>query len=451
MGVGLYLNGRFQPPAKSKDPTGDWLRSVEQWFDDEIAGDEFWGFFLIRCRIGETYDGRPALFASIYPIGEEVEFIVPEPGWVTVSAKTSTIGPGYHTALCQLLQRFGEDKKVQWKAAGEEDDDSHDETGYFFSGDRAAVEEEMLLHLKTMASISIETLEEQGYTLQAWNLPIDFGYFDYPGGIHTPLGPRSIDWIRAVLNDPRAGRDIYPWWDDGLTASFFLGRALCELWSKVRWRPVLTEEEYDDWDFICDDLCRAFEADPSLDYPWREWAELIDILDGFEGASSVTPELGAVICDRAGRVGAERPLIGYRRYPVKVSLLDGWSIEIPGAMTELWEENTWSAWDGERTVWFSNWGLARKSGEPVSAEDVLDAMSLPEGELIHHRDGGLIGKAIVTEVEEDGQTLLNLKAFSAVEGKAALCNIFYHDEDDYDWALATWHSLTCATGGDEES
>jgi hypothetical protein len=109
------------------------------------------------------------------------------------------------------------------------------------------------------------------------------------------------------------------------------------------------------------------------------------------------------------------------------------------------EDKTWSAWDGQRTVWFSNWGLTKQDGAPVPAAEVLEAMKLPPGKtLIRHRAGGLVGKAQRGETEEDGEKLLNLKAFSAVDGKAALCNVFYHDPADDDWAVATWHSLTCA-------
>jgi hypothetical protein len=441
MGVGLYLNGSYST-SRQDDPVGDWLAGISKWFEEEIDGDRFWGYFLTRCRQGTTYNGAPALFVFIHPAGEEVEFIVPEPGRITVSAKTSTVGPGYHTALCQLLQQFGVDRKVRWNPHGEGDDASQDETGYFFTGDRKAVEDEMLLHLQAIARVSVETLEATGSTIENWHMRMGHSYAEYPGGIRTPMGVRSKEWIRAVLDDPRNGKDIYPWWDDGLTPSFFLGRALCELWTKVCWRPVLTDEEYDDWDWINDDLCRAYEANPSLDYPWREWAELIDILDGFEGATMLTRDVTAEIRQRADQVPRDRPLIGYRRYPVKVDLLDGWSIRIPGTMAEEWEDLTWSAWDGQRTVWFNNWSITRQDGSPVPAEAVLDAMKLPKGDLIDHRHDGLIGKAIVDETEEDGEVLQNLKAFSAVDGKSALCNIYYHDKDDFDWAISTWHSLT---------
>jgi hypothetical protein len=441
MGVGLYLNGSYKPPARKKDPVDAWLQAVSNWFDEDIAGDDFWGHFFTRCRIGRTYDGKPALFVYIHPAGEDVEFQVPESGRVIVSTKTSTVGPGYHTALCRLMHRFGEDKKVRWHPAGDEDNASQDETGYFFSGDRAAVEEEMLQHLKAIARISVDTLEATGHTLETWHMPIGHSY-DYPGGVRTPLGVRAAEWIRAVVDNPRNGIDIYPWWEEGLAPQFYLGRALCELWSKVRWRPVLTDEEYDDWDYVHRDLCHAYEADPSLDYPWREWAELIDILDGSEGASMVSRDLRPEIKKRAARVPRDLPLIGYRRYPVKVDLVDGWSIRIPGTMTEAWEEGTWSAWDGQRTVWFTAWSFKANDDSPIPAAKVLKELTLREGDPIQHRQDRLIGKAVVRETEEEEKVLQNVNAFSAVDGKAALCNIFYEDKADYDWAVATWHSLT---------
>src|SRR5262249_25542268 len=118
--------------------------------------------------------------------------------------------------------------------------------------------------------------------------------------------------------------------------------------------------------------------------------------------------------------------------------------KIPGAMAEKWDDNTWSAWDGERTVWFSCWSLSKKDGTPVPAADVLRAMDLPEGKLIGHRDKHLVGKAIGQVTEEDGKKLINLMAYSAVDGKAALCNIFFPDKKDSDWAIETWHSMTAA-------
>jgi hypothetical protein len=130
---------------------------------------------------------------------------------------------------------------------------------------------------------------------------------------------------------------------------------------------------------------------------------------------------------------------------VQVDLQDGWSITIPGAMAEQWEPEgeNWSAWDGRRTVWFHRWTFSKKTGGVPSAEEVL-AMAekqLPEGERFEHRTPRVLGLAALAPHEEDGKAMLNLKAFSAVPGGLALCNVFFDDPADRDWAVATWHSL----------
>jgi hypothetical protein len=138
--------------------------------------------------------------------------------------------------------------------------------------------------------------------------------------------------------------------------------------------------------------------------------------------------------------------IGYRRGPVQVSLTGGWSVTIPGEFAEEWETNgqTWSAWLGGRTVWFTSWSVSPpdEGDEPRSPEDLLDGLELPEeGDVIEIREGGRVGRGVFAPYEEDGQQLWNLKAYSAVEGGFALCNVFVPDRDDLDWALDVWKSL----------
>ncbi|MBX9691277.1 MAG: hypothetical protein K2Z81_02765, partial [Cyanobacteria bacterium] len=79
MGVGIYLNGRIQSAAEAEE----FLGRVERWFE-EISGDDIWSQFTFTLKIGTAYSGEPALFAGIHPAGEDLEFLVPEPGRVVV-------------------------------------------------------------------------------------------------------------------------------------------------------------------------------------------------------------------------------------------------------------------------------------------------------------------------------------------------------------------------------
>jgi hypothetical protein len=209
----------------------------------------------------------------------------------------------------------------------------------------------------------------------------------------------------------------------------------------VRWREhAVEDEEWDRLDNVHRDLCRAFEGDPSLPIPWREWAEVLDYLNHEDETATEVR--------RRAEQEPERPLLGYRRYPVHVRLTDGWAITIRGAMLEAWKESTWSAWDGERTLWFSCWNI-EQDDEPVPAAELLarfaERIDL-SGEAVQLKVGKLIGRGAIRPYEEDGEEMWNLKVLSAVDGRIALCTLVYHDEADREWALSQWRALTCTPG-----
>ncbi len=270
--------------------------------------------------------------------------------------------------------------------------------------------------------------------------------YSYPEqeGILTPLGPRLPEWFRAVAAEPGRGIDFFSWWPEGVGSGFYLGRALCRLWQDVRWRPPVTEEEGELLMDVHLDLERAYRLDVAAHIPWREWHELIDYLGDhfgyveFQEGANLESEIRA----RAARV-VGGPRIGYRRGPVHVSLSGGWSVTIPGEMSEEWESEgqAWIAWYGMRMVRFMSWSV-RDGDDPEPARDILRDLDLPEGQNVEHQDGPLHGRAVFRPYAE-GQTVgqWNLKAYSAVDGGFALCDLFVRDRDDLPWALEVWKSL----------
>ena len=74
-------------------------------------------------------------------------------------------------------------------------------------------------------------------------------------------------------------------------------------------------------------------------------------------------------------------------------------------MAELWEDGTWSAWDGERTVWFSNW-QARRGNHPVPAAELVEQFAERtglEGERVDLDVEGMVGRGAISPYEEDGE------------------------------------------------
>jgi hypothetical protein len=444
MGVGIYLKASYPTSFFSKNRPKAFFQRVSTWLKEVATADEVWKHLPIQCYPGTSFDNYPMLSVALHPCGENLEIIAPKPGHLIFTNKTSTIGPGYHIALCQLLHRLGIDFKLQWYPAGEGDNNSQDETGYFFHNDAAMVEKAMLKHLKSMADTSLSMLQENGYTLTAWHIAIGHSYEDFPGDLSTPLGARSLDWVRAVQDNPIVGKDILPWWDKGITASFFQQRALSRLWTDVRWARAVDDEEQNGWLTIHRDLLEAFRHDPTISIPWTEWAELIDHLDHYDDEhveESITNEERQLVREMAEKVRSETPLVGYRRYPITVTFSDGWQIKIPGSFAERSEDGSWSAWDEERTIWVSTMEVKKKDGTPVEARELLEAMELPAGETFQHKDGSMQGKACLLEAEENGEKTFQLRGYTAIEGRVATCTICISSAAHSTWAVEQWKML----------
>lgn len=406
----------------------DWLAKAAVWF--EGVGDA-----VLDARVVRDGEDKPVLLVLLHPAATPAEVRLGASGRVRVSAATSPAGPGYHVYLCDLLHQFADEFELTWDVA-----EAHDPTGYFGSRDRDAVDAHFLRCLAgwCKATPSAKTI----------GLPAGHG-FSYPGDVLTPLGPRDRAWLQTVARNPAAGRDFFPWWDSDLEAAFYRNRAVTRLWCDFPWRPPLTEAEGELADQIANDLATAFKLDPGGELPWAEWLELLAAIEADEEGFTVTPRdrvLSVELWRRAGPVPSapDSPRIGYRRFPVRVPLTGGWSVEVPGDFAREWDDDhTWTGWNRTRTVWFHALGFTKPDGSrPSAAEAVaLGRRSLPEGEALPGHPCGAPGEAVYGAADEDGRTVWRLSGVTAVEGQLVVCNVYAEDPADRDWAVRTWHSL----------
>ena len=151
MGVGLFLTGRYgrggilsRPPAPA-----EWLPEVESWVRSHCADP------LLSMSRGQDQRGAPALYLRLHPSAEAVDIILTGRGRLLVSAKSSTTGPGYHFYVSDVLCRLGSELEVRWDPPSAKAE-TGDETGYFHTGDRSAVEREMLVWLQSMARLTLD-------------------------------------------------------------------------------------------------------------------------------------------------------------------------------------------------------------------------------------------------------------------------------------------------------
>jgi hypothetical protein len=363
-----------------------------------------------------------ALYVRLHPAADPIEFADEGEGMVRVMAQTSAVGPGYHLYLCRLLKQLAEDRDIEWSAPALSSGETGDPTGAFFGATREAVETELSGWLQRLAGLLLE--DERG---AAVGMPPTHAY-RFDGFVATPLGPRSREWLETVRADPSRGHDIFPWWGDGIDAEYLLRRALCRMWSDIRWREPVLPTEQTLFEETVRLLERAFELDPHLPFPTREWA----FLHGLAGTGS---ELPAEIARLAGE--AKGPLIGYRRQPVRVRAGGAWVVEIPGEFAEEWtDDGAFSAWHEGRTLLF------RASHALGSAAELCEHTGLGERHERHddHLHSVMYLGRVEGEVGEQGQGLL--KGRVAVDGTVATVEISYPLADGSGWALDAWRAIS---------
>lgn len=436
MGLGFQLRGRCgRKGLLSRVPTPErLLKDFRRAFDDCD-----WPHPM-RTSLGRTREDLPALWVQLHPAAEPLEIEAgPDEGTFTATGATSTVGPGYHIHVCETLRQVAAEIGATFDPPVERSDGGGDETGYFHTRDRDACVWEFLRWLRAVARLPLEEPMEDANQL-AISMPLDYG-FDADAPVITPMGPRTLDWARAVAEDPEAGVDLFPWYAPGVNARARLGYALHLMWCGVRWSPALTEEDRSMQIDVLENLEAAYREDPTLNYPWREWRELMTLADR-ENA------LGDDVRRRAARVPAGRGLIGYRRRPVTRRHAGGWSLKVPGHFVETSDdEETWRAYDETRAVHFSSYVSNRRAGgRPPTGEQILeDAPRFDEAPLrrLSHREANLVARGVLRRyVDEDGEARLQVQGISAVTGRMALTTVDFADERDVEWAIGVWKSVS---------
>jgi hypothetical protein len=192
------------------------------------------------------------------------------------------------------------------------------------------------------------------------------------------------------------------------------------MWHEVPWREPLDDDERAVMERVIVDLRAARKADPALDLPVAEWAELLD-------------HLGEDSHKIRARAGERTSTIGYRRHPMEVELADGWTITLHGAFVGRWEEDgRYWATDGDRVVEFTSLTI---DGD-ASSQELLDVAPEKHAVIARITDATRRGRAEAYD-EDDVHVVHGLMAV-APHVAILTCKGAVADEP---WALATWRSL----------
>ena len=406
-------------------PSGEsLLESVEAWLLAEY-GDS------VRSMSRRAIEGGDAeLTVALHPAAPELVMSANETGRVALTAETEALGPGYHRFIGRLVERLGADLSITWDRGEPDPGAILDGLGTTFA-DRTATERAYLGWLGQTLVKARAGRAAHGTQLQI-GIPGSTRY-TFDGAIATVLGPRDDRWLDAAVADTRVATDITPWWADATDGQALLNRALALMWLDVRWRPPAIKEERELLDEVHRTLTRAYPTDPTLAYPWRAWAELIEM-------RGIDDPMSRQVLVRADREGGDATPIGYRRAPVTIRH-EGWALEIPGSYAERRTPEEW--WGGGlgRNITLAAVQTATDGGA-MGAQAFVDHVGGDLGpEAIDHRAGGVIGRARLSSDTSSGLEVGVLDGYSAVVGSGAAIRIVFDDPGDWQWALDMWRSL----------
>jgi hypothetical protein len=417
MSVGFYLLGELQHAQLDPDAL---LRRLEKWIlreCHELAPNLLTGFL----------DEKPCLFSNFHPAGEEVEICLADPKHITVSANTSTVGPGYHIYLCDMIHRWTDEFSVSWKKVDMDEGDTAygDETNYFFTGKKQKVFEEMESWLHALTGSFFDGTMDSELEDLALCMPMNVR-FESDSLAITQLGPRDKDWLYRMSKRSIDYREFFSWYDPGLSANYYLGRALVQMWSDVRWRKPANDNETVLLKSVSRSLEIAYGMNSSLKFPWNEWNELLNFL------GDDAPDLPFV---KMRATGPGR--IGYRRRRVKTSLPGNWWIEAEGSFSSFESDGdgTLSSVDPPREIWFTSYSFSAEN--PDNAFNKMRDEALSEKHELVHEDGKYVS---VADIGNEGHHYL-LKASNIGVLCRSICTLVFEDSRDREWAIRVWRSL----------
>lgn len=378
------------------------------------------------------FEAKPeGLDVTFHPAAEPVEFRFDGAGRLTASAKTSTVGPGYHAMLVELMDAMGPAAGIEWDWRDRGDGEG-DETGYHESGDFGALQQEMLAWLKGLGEMLLR--ESGSYAL---SMPIHYQVVTEQFA-HSPLGFWEREWFEALAaaegeRSASLAAAFFPWWNHPADAAYWRECGLVLAWIDLPWTPPVDAAERQLFELAADCFARARQLDADIGLPLTEIEEIRDLLAEEDETLPPRPEG-----------------VGFRRGQRRIGLGGGWTVELPGYFRELQdpeEEAVHIFIHGRRVLRSSTYSFESKDPEATPAGDLVRrtaAEGRDQGFSTVHDDERLIGWG--SEQRADDGNYWNFQACIGKDGgsEGQLCVLTFSYDDparDRDWAVGAFKSV----------
>lgn len=340
----------------------------------------------------------------LLPTEEDVEFRQ-DGANVIISARTSSLGPGYHDYLVELVDRLITTSGLKAR----ETDDWSDETNYFSTRDFDALQEAMSEHFSALCGIVREQAATGAEQIRL-GMPVENAPVLKDAFALTARGPRG----REFFEDGKP-EDYFGWWEKGLTAESIPSLIDTLLWSEFPWRAPITE------------------ADSNLQAVIGDLFALAG-----QGESQIRAAFDAARISEAPPSSAG---VGYRKGDYAVMLPGGWMITVPGYFA-VEVTDSFDFWFGERAIYASV--LTVSKAEPGRPELAADA-----NKPIYEDINGVL-YAGDFEPSDDGSGNWRLTGTAAEINSVVICSITCPSQDDREWAKGILLSIRRPNRGDNQ-
>ena len=438
--MGLMLEATGSTKDKARDVLDQIARFAAERYEDVLQDEPF---------ISSDGDEPPSLTLKYAGPHDALRIAASSKREVQASAQWNQLGPGYCVYVADKLQEIGESVGIKWKLVDAE-------IGVPGWPTYEAACTSALAWLGALCNLANdpEVINARG---ERAPLGLSLPFMPLPliqADALTPVGPWSFDRVREIARQPEKGKRFFAWWEEGRSPRVLRGLAVTRMWTDVAWIPALSNEEFvHHWE-AADLLQQAYDSDPSIEYPWAEWAQVLDLLeamrDRVKGLEDWPTRHAEAVRQRAE---GQRPRIGYRRWKTRCVLPAGWSIVVPGSFAndfEIDEEAqaiNWSAFDDQNTIRVTPHLVPEVLPQTKRelAEEITRAVNLlePKGaKPVDWEDKELVGVGAIRPVIEDGHQYHELTGVSAADGGAwALFSFSFDDPAARDFAIETWKTL----------
>ncbi len=320
MALGLVVGSPMIQPSEAQNGNTSRRLGESDWEREELLSDLAAAIMafaaskqidpLVRTRI---HDGQ--LLVSFHPAAEDIKFSFKK-DWVECHAVTSSVGPGYHAAVVEMLKQIAAPTGLSWSV---EDPQRgyRDDTGYWQRQDFADLQVAMARHLTKLAGFLMTQADSKNIQL---SIPVGF---PMPVADFFAMSPMGF-WERDIFENAAKGdartlakvcESFFPWWKQGIDAEFWRNAGLCLVWTEIPWHPPVNDEERAIYAKALRCFQRAYELDKSIALPKNEMAEMAMFVEMDVNTPAPVPK-------NDGK--------GFWRYNLRRPLSGSWSAEFPG-------------------------------------------------------------------------------------------------------------------------